>query len=125
MIEIVLEILVLAVAFEHVFIMLLEMFFIKSSMAKKNFGLDSKLLERKEVVIMFANQGLYNGFLAAGLFWSFFATENMVTPLRIFFLACVIIAAIYGSITSNKKIIIKQGGLAILAMGVLIASIVI
>jgi putative membrane protein len=122
MIHNLLAILVFLVAAEHVFIMLLEMFFVKSAMAKRTFGVDSKLLERKEVQVLFANQGLYNGFLAAGLFWSFFAPEVMVTPLRAFFLGCVIVAAIYGAITSNKKIIIKQGGLAILAMIALIAS---
>ncbi|ABR34225.1 DUF1304 domain-containing protein [Clostridium beijerinckii] len=118
--QIVLDILVIAVAIEHIFIMLLEMFFIKSSVAKRTFNIDSKLLDKKEVRVMFANQGLYNGFLAAGLFWSFFIPELMSTQLRFFFLGCVIIAAIYGAITSNKNIFIKQGGLAILAIILLI-----
>ncbi|AQS04741.1 MULTISPECIES: DUF1304 domain-containing protein [Clostridium] len=118
--QIVLDILVIAVAIEHIFIMLLEMFFIKSSVAKRTFNIDSKLLDKKEVRVMFANQGLYNGFLAAGLFWSFFISESMSTQLRFFFLGCVIIAAIYGAITSNKNIFIKQGGLAILAIILLI-----
>jgi len=119
--KIVSDILVIAVAVEHIFIMLLEMFFIKSSIAKRTFNMDSKFLDRKEVGVMFANQGLYNGFLAAGLFWSFFVPESMSTQLRFFFLGCVIIAAIYGTITSNKKILVKQGGLAILAIILLIA----
>jgi len=118
--QIVLDILVFAVAVEHIFIMLLEMFFIKSSIAKRTFDIDSKLFDRKEARVMFANQGLYNGFLAAGLFWSFFIPESMSTQLRFFFLGCVIIAAIYGSITANKKILVKQGGLAILAIILLI-----
>ncbi|OPJ59036.1 DUF1304 domain-containing protein [Clostridium chromiireducens] len=118
--QIVLDILVIAVAIEHIFIMLLEMFFIKSSVAKRTFNIDSKLLDKKEVRVMFANQGLYNGFLAAGLFWSFFIPESMSTQLKFFFLGCVIIAAIYGAITSNKNIFIKQGGLAILAIILLI-----
>ncbi|WP_017212786.1 DUF1304 domain-containing protein [Clostridium beijerinckii] len=118
--QIVLDILVIAVAIEHIFIMLLEMFFIKSSVAKRTFNIDSKLLDKKEVRVMFANQGLYNGFLAAGLFWSFFISESMSTQLRFFFLGCVIIAAIYGAITSNKNIFIKQGGLAILSIILLI-----
>lgn len=122
MINVILSILICAVAAEHIFIMLLEMFFIRSSVAKKAFDLDSKLLEKKEVGVMFANQGLYNGFLAAGLLWSFISPEVMVTPLRYFFLSCVIVAAIYGSITANKKIIFTQGGLAIVAMIVLILS---
>lgn len=122
MMGIILAIFICAVAVEHIFIMLLEMFFIKSSVAKKAFDLDAKLLEKKEVGVMFANQGLYNGFLAAGLLWSFISPAVMVTPLRYFFLSCVIVAAIYGSITANKKIIFTQGGLAILAMIMLILS---
>ncbi|GFZ33074.1 membrane protein [Clostridium zeae] len=118
----IIAVLVFLVAAEHIFILMLEMFYIKTSAAKRAFGLDSKLLEIKEVRVLFANQGLYNGFLAAGLFWSFFVPEAMVTPLRVFFLACVIIAALYGSITANKKIIVKQGGLAILAMLAILVS---
>ena len=118
--QVVSDILVIAVVVEHAFIMLLEMFFIKSSVARKTFNIDSELLDRKEVGVMFANQGLYNGFLAAGLFWSFFTPESMSNQLRFFFLGCVIIAAIYGTITSNKKILVKQGGLAILAIILLI-----
>jgi putative membrane protein len=114
--NIVLDILVIAVAIEHVYIMLMEMFFIKSSVAKRTFNIDRKLLDRKEVGVMFANQGLYNGFLAAGLFWSFFVPVTMATELRFFFLGCVIIAAIFGAITSNKSIFVKQGGLAVLAL---------
>jgi putative membrane protein len=122
MIQNIIAVLVFLVALQHIFIMLLEMFYIKSAVAKRAFGVDSKILERKEVRVLFANQGLYNGFLAAGLLWSFFAPEAMVIPLRIFFLACVIVAALYGSITANKKIILKQGGLAILSMIALIVS---
>lgn len=82
--QIVLDILVIAVAIEHIFIMLLEMFFIKSSVAKRTFNIDSKLLDKKEVRVMFANQGLYNGFLAAGLFWSFFYIRINVNSIKIF-----------------------------------------
>jgi len=84
--QVVSDILVIAVAVEHAFIMLLEMFFIKSSVARKTFNIDSELIDRKEVGVMFANQGLYNGFLAAGLFWSFFTPESMSNQLRFFFL---------------------------------------
>lgn len=122
--EMVLDVLVFAVAVEHVFIMLLEMFFIRSSIAKRIFGMDSNLLDRKEVRVMFANQGLYNGFLGAGLFWSFFVAESIEIQLRVFFLVCVVVASIYGAITSNKNILVKQGGLAILTISILIASIV-
>lgn len=120
MTSLILNILVFAVAAEHIFIMLLEMFFIQSSVAKRAFNVKKELINTEEVRVMFANQGLYNGFLAAGLIWSFFASKFMIVPLRFFFLACVIIAAIFGSITANKKILFKQGGLAILAVIILI-----
>jgi putative membrane protein len=122
MINVISYILTLAVALEHIFIMLLEMFFIQSSVAQRAFGTDKRLLERKEVRVMFANQGLYNGFLAAGLLWSLFSPETMAVPLRYFFLGCVIVAAIYGSLTANKKIIFTQGSMAIVAMILLIVS---
>ncbi|WP_241427078.1 DUF1304 domain-containing protein [Clostridium saccharoperbutylacetonicum] len=99
------------------------MFFIKSPVAKKAFDLDSEFLEQKKVNVMFANQGLYNGFLAAGLLWSLLASETISLYLKIFFLSCVIVAAVFGSITANKKIIFTQGGLPIVAMAVLIVSI--
>jgi putative membrane protein len=121
--KIILDALILAVSMEHFFIMILEMFFIKSPVAKKAFDLDSEFLEQKKVNVMFANQGLYNGFLAAGLLWSLLASETISLYLKIFFLSCVIVAAVFGSITANKKIIFTQGGLPIVAMAVLIVSI--
>ncbi|AGF57135.1 DUF1304 domain-containing protein [Clostridium saccharoperbutylacetonicum] len=123
MMKIILDALILAVSMEHFFIMILEMFFIKSPVAKKAFDLDSEFLEQKKVNVMFANQGLYNGFLAAGLLWSLLASETISLYLKIFFLSCVIVAAVFGSITANKKIIFTQGGLPIVAMAVLIVSI--
>ena len=121
--KIILDALIFAVSMEHFFIMILEMFFIKSPVAKKAFDLDSEFLEQKKVNVMFANQGLYNGFLAAGLLWSLLASETISLCLKIFFLSCVIVAAVFGSITANKKIIFTQGGLPIVAMAVLIVSI--
>lgn len=118
----ILFILILGSALEQTFIMVLEMFFIQSEMAKKTFGTDPELLSQKQVQVMFANQGLYNGFLAAGLFWSLFSKADLNDSLKFFFLACVIIAAIYGAFTANKKIIVKQGGIAIIAMLLLIIS---
>ncbi|AQR95822.1 MULTISPECIES: DUF1304 domain-containing protein [Clostridium] len=123
MMKIILDALIFAVSMEHFFIMILEMFFIKSPVAKKAFDLESEFLEQKKVNVMFANQGLYNGFLAAGLLWSLLASEAMGLYLKIFFLSCVIVAAVFGSITANKKIIFTQGGLPIVAMAVLIVSI--
>ncbi|CAM5475676.1 hypothetical protein [Bacillus safensis FO-36b] [Bacillus safensis subsp. safensis] len=73
---------------------------------------------------MFANQGLYNGFLAAGLIWGLILGSNTVGyMIQLFFILCVIIAAVFGGVTSNKSIIIKQGVPALLALIALMLAI--
>ena len=67
-----------------------------------------------------ANQGLYNGFLAAGLLWGLVADEN-ATALRVFFLSCVIVAGVYGGMTVSKKIVWIQALPAGLALAATIA----
>ncbi|MFS0653882.1 DUF1304 domain-containing protein [Bacillus sp. 179-C3.3 HS] len=110
-------ILVGIVALEHIIIMLLEMFFMESKMAKRSFRLPEHLQGDPNVKVMFANQGLYNGFLAAGLIWGLILGQNTVGyMIQLFFIICVIIAAIFGGVTSNKSIIIKQGLPALLAL---------
>ena len=66
--------------------------------------------------ILAANQGLYNGFLAAGLAWSFIADAAFATQLRFFFLACVLVAGLYGAATASKKILYVQAIPAALAL---------
>lgn len=106
----------LLVAIEHVYIMLLEMLFSTSKTAQRTFGLTEDFLKNPRVKTLFANQGLYNGFLAAGLFWgALFAPASYNQSIRLFFLACVIIAAVLGAITSNKGILVKQGLPAVVA----------
>ncbi|MGM7683598.1 DUF1304 domain-containing protein [Cytobacillus sp. Hm23] len=108
---------VLIVAFEHIYIMLLEMFYSTSRTAQKTFGVTKDVLEIPKVKILFANQGLYNGFLAAGLIWGlFFVPDSSKIMIQLFFLICVIIASIFGAMTANKGIFIKQGTPAILAV---------
>ncbi|KOO41231.1 DUF1304 domain-containing protein [Priestia koreensis] len=115
--EILAAVLVGIVALEHLFIMILEMFFIRSKVAKRAFKLPEHLEEDPNVAVMFANQGLYNGFLASGLIWGLMLGFNSVGHMiQLFFVICVVLAAIYGSFTSNKSIIIKQGLPAILAL---------
>ena len=68
-----------------------------------------------------ANQGLYNGFLAAGLIWSFFiANPVWQENIRLFFLTCVLVAGIYGALTADKKIFMVQGLPALLAIAFII-----
>jgi putative membrane protein len=121
-VEILSAILVGIVALEHLFIMILEMFFIKSKIAKRSFKLPKHLEGDPNVAVMFANQGLYNGFLAAGLIWGLIVGFTPIGyQIQLFFIICVVIAAIFGGLTSNKSIIVKQGLPAILALMTLLA----
>jgi len=120
-VEIIAIILVGIVAIEHLFIMILEMFFIRSKMAKRAFNLPEHLQGDPNVATMFANQGLYNGFLAAGLIWGLIlGSTSTGYMVQLFFVICVVIAALFGGFTSNKGIIVKQGMPAILALIALI-----
>ncbi|CCQ19844.1 Uncharacterized protein ypaA [Listeria monocytogenes] len=111
-------ILTFIVMIEHIYIMILEMFFANTKLAAKTFGVEKELLANKKVQTLFANQGLYNGFLAAGLVWGlFFAGAGTV---QIFFLSCVVVAALFGGATSSKGILVKQGLPAVLALVVVL-----
>lgn len=75
------------------------------------------LEKAKDSAVLAANQGLYNGFLAAGLSWSVFHPDPLIGhQLSIFFLACVIVAALYGGYSVSKKILIIQGVPAAIAL---------
>ena len=87
------------VAFEHVYFMILEMFFWDKPRGLKAFGL--KLEEAKASKKLAKNQGLYNGFLAAGLIWAII-NKAYFEELAIFFLCCVTIAGIFGAYTTKK-----------------------
>ncbi len=109
-------ILALFVAAEHFYIMYLEMFKIPSVAAGRIFGLPEEFMQQKRVQALFSNQGLYNGFLAAGIVWAqFFAPENAQAAVTMLFLSFVMIAAAWGALTSSKGILLKQGLPALLA----------
>jgi putative membrane protein len=115
--EMIANILVGLVALEHLYILYLEMFAWETK-GKKVFkgSLRPELFAPTRVLA--ANQGLYNGFLAAGLTWSFFITDKAwSTNVAIFFLGCVIVAGIYGAITASKKIFFVQALPALVALG--------
>lgn len=104
------SVLALIVAAEHFYIMYLEMCKIPSPQAARIFGLPEEFMQQKRVQVMFGNQGLYNGFLAAGIVWAqFSAPENARVEATLLFLGFVITAALWGAVTSNKGILIKQG----------------
>lgn len=93
-----LTILIAIIAIEHIYLLVLEMFLWTKPKGIKTFGLESKEYAEKTKVLA-ANQGLYNGFLAAGLIWSI-VSKN--TEIAIFFLCCVAIAGIYGAYSTKK-----------------------
>ena len=93
-------ILVLVVAIEHIYILILEMFLWTTPKGMKSFGLKSKEFA-EDTKVLAANQGLYNGFLAAGLFYSLYVENKAFT---LFFLICVTLAAIYGSYSTAKRV---------------------
>jgi putative membrane protein len=93
------------VALLHVYFLVLEMFLWTKPAGLKAFGLSPERAEASKVLA--ANQGLYNGFLAAGLFWSLMLKEHGAM-VAIFFLSCVIIAGLYGAATANRKILFVQ-----------------
>lgn len=102
------------VALEHLYILYLEMFAWTTPRVRRIFGTTPAFAEESRVLA--ANQGLYNGFLAAGLLWSLVhPDEAFAMQLQLFFLLCVIIAAIYGGMTAGRRILIVQGGPALLA----------
>ena len=107
--------LVLLVALEHVYILVLEMFLWTKPRTRKVFGIAKEDVETTKVLA--ANQGLYNGFLAAGLFWGLIhSNAEFAFQIQVFFLACVMVAAAYGGATAKKSILIVQGLPATLAM---------
>lgn len=109
-------IMAVVVAVEHFFILWLEMFNADSDMAATAFGVPRELLKKPEVQTLFKNQGLYNGFLAVGILYSLFVIPAVAsTGATLFFLACILVAAIYGSVTASKSIIVVQGLPAALA----------
>lgn len=108
------QILIALIAILHVYILVLEMFLWDKPYGMKAFGNSTEKATLTKV--MAQNQGLYNGFLAAGLFWSLLADAPFATSIVNFFLGCVLIAGIYGGLTASKKIIYIQAVPALIAL---------
>lgn len=116
------QIIIGLIAFEHLYFLWLEMFAWETT-GKKVFrdALPEELF--KPTKGLAANQGLYNGFLAAGLFWTFFITDTTwKTYIAVFFLGCIIIAGIYGGVTASRKIFLIQALPAIIAIVLVLAG---
>jgi len=93
------------VAVFHLYFLVLEMFLWSKPYGRKTFGLTAERAEATKSLA--ANQGLYNGFLAAGLIWGL-CLGAAGLQIKIFFLVCVIIAGIFGAATANRKILWVQ-----------------
>ena len=107
------------VALEHFYFLILEMFLWTTPKGIKSFGLKSKTFA-EDTKVLAANQGLYNGFLAAGLLLSVILKTSSFT---IFFLICVILAGIYGAYSTKKmRLFYIQSVPAILALASLVIS---
>lgn len=105
--------LVLLVALLHLYFLVLEMFLWDKPKGMKVFNLTPQ--KAAETKVLAANQGLYNGFLAAGLGWGLYLGE-VGTDFKVFFLLCVIVAGVYGAMTVGKKILYVQAMPAALAL---------
>ncbi|KND42670.1 MULTISPECIES: DUF1304 domain-containing protein [Streptomyces] len=115
--EILANVLVALVALLHAYILVMEMFLWQKKPGMNFHGLDAEMAKR--TAAMAANQGLYNGFLAAGLVWGLIAGDPTGYRVQIFFLACVIVAGVYGAATANRRILVAQalpGALALAAV---------
>jgi putative membrane protein len=107
------------VAALHVYFLVLEMFLWTTPTGQRVFGRTAE--EQASSKVLAANQGLYNGFLAAGLVWSLVAGAPIALSIRLFFLGCVVVAGIYGGLTASRRILVAQALPAAIALAVTLA----
>ena len=107
------------IALLHVYILVLEMFLWTTPRGRRVFG---NSVEKAEITrVLAANQGLYNGFLAAGLFWGL-SLGAAGTAVEVFFLLCVVVAGLYGGATASRRILFVQALPAAIALGLVLAA---
>ncbi len=99
------------VAVEHIGILVLEMFFWNHPVGQKIFNMTPEVSASSATLAM--NQGLYNGFLAAGLIWGLLSGRN---EIKVFFLVCIVIAGIFGGFTAKTSILLTQALPALVAL---------
>ena len=105
-----------AIAAIHVYILVLEMFLWDKPAGRRAFGTTAEFAQQTRTLA--ANQGLYNGFLAAGLAWGL-AKGAQGVEIQYFFLACVLVAGLYGAATASRKILYIQALPAAIALAAL------
>ena len=111
------NIVIALVALSHVAFLVLEMFLWDRPIGRRIFGMTAE--QSRFSAPLAANQGLYNGFLAAGLVWGLVSTNRSVLT---FFLVCVIVAGIFGGLTAKRSILFIQAVPAIIALALHYAS---
>ena len=115
--EIVADLLVVLVALIHVYILVLEMFLWQRRTGRRIFRTDQQFAEQSAPLA--ANQGLYNGFIVAGLVWGLLASDPAGFQAQVFFLSCVILAGVFGGLTVSRRILFVQalpGAVALVAV---------
>ena len=107
------------VALLHLYFLVLEMFFWEKPLGLRIFGLTPEFAKASKSLA--ANQGLYNGFLAAGLVWGLFL-DAAGGPIKLFFLGCVVAAGVFGAMTVNRRILWIQALPGTIAIFLVLAS---
>jgi putative membrane protein len=107
------------VALLHLYFLVLEMYFWDKPLGRRAFGLTPEFAAASKALA--ANQGLYNGFLAAGLVWGMLSGDGG-RSIKLFFLGCIIIAGIFGAMTASRKILWVQALPGAVAMALVLAA---
>ncbi len=124
--QLVAKILVALIALEHIYILVMEMFLWTTPRVRATFGLTAEFAQATKSLA--ANQGLYNGFLAAGLIWGLFYPDAAVSHnialfnIALFFVGCVLVAGVFGGFTAKRSILVVQALPALLALVALLLS---
>ncbi len=113
------DVVVALVALVHVYILVLEMFLWDAPTGLRAFGQTKEAAAASKVLA--ANQGLYNGFLAAGLVWGLSLGADG-TSVKVFFLVCVLIAGVYGALTASRRILFVQAIPAAIGLALVLLS---
>lgn len=108
------------VALLHVYFMVLEMWLWDKPAGRKAFGTTAEFAAQSKALA--ANQGLYNGFLVAGLVWGLMAGLPAGRPVLVFFLGCVVVAGLFGAATASRKILFVQALPGALALAAVLAA---
>jgi putative membrane protein len=113
------NIVIAVIALLHLWFLVLEMFLWTKPAGRRAFGLTAEFAEQSKALA--ANQGLYNGFLAAGLVWGL-SLGNAGSSVKLFFLGCVLVAGIFGGLTASRKILWIQALPAVIGLALMLLA---